>query len=270
MDVIYADEIILRNSALDALLLLISARLLRRRVRPARLLAAGSLGGVYAFLCALPPLRPLGSLPAAAGVSALLCLAAFGRAGLGRSWAVFLSLAAAVAGAVMGLGRLLSVSGNLRSASPRLVWLSFALCYALVRFLFLGLLRERERRTEAVRIVLGQRAAELTALRDTGNSLCDPLTGAPVLVTDGAALQALFLPPLPSLPPDGTEAFRRLSAREELRGRLRLVPYSAVGTARGMLIAFRPDRVEVDGEETGHLVALSPTPVGEGGCRAII
>lgn len=270
MDVIYADEILFRNAVLDAALLLLTARLLGRRVLPLRLLGAGALGGGYALLCALPPLGWLGSLPTAAGVSALLCLTAFGTDGFGRCWGVFLALAAAVAGAVMGLGRLLDENGSIRSASPRLVWLCFALCYGLLRFFFLGFWRERGRRTSAVRIRLGERETELRALRDTGNSLTDPLTGAPVLVADPSALSPLFSPPLPELPADGTEAFRRLSGRGELRGRLRLVPFSAVGTRRGMLPAFRADRVTVDGQETGHLIALSPTAVGNGEYRAII
>ena len=52
----------------------------------------------------------------------------------------------------------------------------------------------------------------------------------------------------------------------ELRRRLRLLPYRAVGVECGMLLAVRMDRVMVGKRELkGLLVALSPTPVSDGG-----
>ena len=48
--------------------------------------------------------------------------------------------------------------------------------------------------------------------------------------------------------------------------RLRLLPYCAVGVACGFLLAVRCDSISVGGKEYGGLlVALSPTPVSDGG-----
>ena len=48
--------------------------------------------------------------------------------------------------------------------------------------------------------------------------------------------------------------------------RFRLIPYSAVGVTGGMLLAFRPDEIVVDGRnKTGMLLALSPNSVSDGG-----
>ena len=50
------------------------------------------------------------------------------------------------------------------------------------------------------------------------------------------------------------------------RGRFRLLPYRAVGVACGLLLAVRVDSLWVDGRDRGSvLVALSPTPVSDGG-----
>ena len=46
-------------------------------------------------------------------------------------------------------------------------------------------------------------------------------------------------------------------------GRLRLIPYSAVGGG-GVLAAFRPDSAVVDGEERALLAAVSPDVSGDG------
>ena len=46
----------------------------------------------------------------------------------------------------------------------------------------------------------------------------------------------------------------------------RLLPYRAVGVERGMLLAVKADSVTVGTENFGRLlVALSPTPVSDGG-----
>ncbi|MEI3085592.1 MAG: sigma-E processing peptidase SpoIIGA [Oscillospiraceae bacterium] len=50
----------------------------------------------------------------------------------------------------------------------------------------------------------------------------------------------------------------------ELAGRMRLIPFSALG-GTGLLPVFRPDSVRVDGEErTGLLAAISAAAAGDG------
>ena len=68
----------------------------------------------------------------------------------------------------------------------------------------------------------------------------------------------------------GAEELRDpIGALEKRRGegrRWRLLPYRAVGIPWALLLAVRVDRAQVDGEDYGPiLVALSPTPVSDGG-----
>ena len=92
--------------------------------------------------------------------------------------------------------------------------------------------------------------------------LLDPLSGAEVMISDPEALSPLFPEgALSALPEDAAERFRRLSALPELRERLRLVPYTALGTERGLLLCFRPDSVVAGGRERASLVGLSPAPL---------
>ena len=58
--------------------------------------------------------------------------------------------------------------------------------------------------------------------------------------------------------------FTAAAKTQELRGRLRLIAYTAVG-GNGMLPAFRPDALTVNGEKRERtLIALSPYVSGEG------
>ena len=77
------------------------------------------------------------------------------------------------------------------------------------------------------------------------------------------AVSGLF-PEGGSLPFDDAVAFAETAAKmPELTGRVRLIPYTAVGS-KGMLAAFRADRVVVGGEEKELLTAVSERVWGDG------
>ena len=80
------------------------------------------------------------------------------------------------------------------------------------------------------------------------------MTGLPVAVLHAAALQGV----LGALPDDPVAQISALRGRVE---GLRLLPYTAVGVPGGMLAAFRPESLRVEGQAKEMLLALSPTPV---------
>ena len=163
------------------------------------------------------------------------------------------------------------VYGSLSGASLKTLALSFGLCYAAVRLFFGRFLKRRERCVVEAKIELCGKTVSLRALRDTGNSLFDPLSGSRILLAEPGALASLFAPPLIlPLPDDPAACFRVLSSHPVLSRRLRLVGFSAVGTKRGLLVCFRPDAVTVEGIAEQYLVALSPTPLGGGEYSALV
>ena len=164
---------------------------------------------------------------------------------LWRGWGCFLALSSAFAGAVYGISLLsgAEVRGMLSGASLKTLALSFGLCYAAVRLFFGRFLKRRERCVVEAKIELCGKTVSLQALRDTGNSLFDPLSGSRILLAEPGALASLFAPPL---------------------------GFSAVGTKRGLLVCFRPDAVTVEGVAEQYLVALSPTPLGGGEYSALV
>lgn len=149
-------------------------------------------------------------------------------------------------------------------------------------------------------------AAEFHGLVDTGNRLRDPLSDAPVVIVEYPAVKGLLPPGLRYVwrgpvepgesgpvgqaapdtaaggaePEDGEEPdLGRLA--EVLGGtswlaRVRLVPFSSLGRANGLLVGFRPDAVTVvrggrPVRRTDVVVCLSPRPLSaEGGYRALL
>lgn len=275
MTVIYVDTLFLLNALVDYLLLLGAARLAGERLRRLRFTMGAVLGGGYAVAIFLPGGAFLQRLPCRLAVLALMSVAAYGGSRrLLRQSLLFLALSCALGGGVLAVsllgGRGLPLSGGVvySAMDIKTVLLSAAGCYAAVTLVFRGLARHTASAGElaAVRLALDGRSVELTALRDTGNTLTDPVAGIPVLVAEGALL-------LPLLPP-GTlmagELADPVACMERLRdgplaGRVRLLPYRAVGVERGLLLALRPDGLWVNGERRDMLAALSPTPVSDGG-----
>ena len=100
-----------------------------------------------------------------------------------------------------------------------------------------------------VELTYGDQTLQLMALRDTGNTLRDPVTGNCVLVVGAdAAWQLTGLTPRQLRDPVGT--------METVPG-LRLIPYQTVGNS-GFLLAIWIPKAKIGGKQGSAIVALSP------------
>lgn len=232
--VVSIEWFVLQNLSMDALILVLAARLAGVRVGWARVAGGALLGCGYAVCAYLPWGRGLlGLLPrtaACAGMTLVLCmgrhvsnwrrtLRAFGFVWLstllmgGTGAGVMYLLGAAGYGPTAALGTaavgggmivLLTCQRNRKAGSP-VCMLSIQMSGRRVRF---------------------------PAAVDTGNVLVEPLSNLPVIVVEKRALR-------------GMEAAR--PHRE--------VPFASVG-GQGVLYAYFPDRVWVDGREVEAMIAV--------------
>ena len=259
MEVLYLDRLIAVNFLIDYCLLLAAGRVCGACLRRGRFALAALLGAAYAGLGVLPGwgwlLHPAMKL----ALGCLMALISFGsEPGLGRCTAVFFAVAALFGGGVYAASLLAGadpLGGSVAPLTLRVFALSFAVCYTAVALLFRRRAKQNARVVRPVTVRFEGREARLPGWRDSGNELHDPVTGQAAAVADRRALAAL----LPELPADPVAAFEQLQGK----GTFRLLPYRAVGV-NGLLLAFRPDEIEVDGKKEDLLVALSPTPVGDG------
>jgi len=275
MEVIYADELLALNFLVDYLLLLSAARLRGAPLRRGRFALGAAAGAIYALLAVIPELVWLNTLPVKISVSGLMALIAYGGSTFLQSWLWLLALSTGFGGAVYAAALLAGQDpsvGLYIPVSARVLLLSLGVCYAAVRLFFGRFLQRRERVILPVTMVFQGRDVSFRALRDTGNHLCDPVTGLHVLVAD-ATIAAQLLPAeaLACLAAgDAAAQLQALSALPGLTGRFRLVPYRAVGTRQGLLLCFRPDRLTVDHHPAEMLAAISPTPLSDGGEYAAV
>ena len=273
---VYVDSLFLLNTVLNALLLLGAARLSGAAICRWKILGAAALGGLYAVLCVLPGCAWLGSLPVKILASAGMLLLSFGpRKTALRTGLLFFALSFAFAGVVFLLTEIFNVGlvflngAACYPVSGRALVLTAAAVYLLVRTVFTRLTAHGGGLVP-VELRMGERTARMTALRDTGNGLRDPVTNQPVLVADWRAARPL-LPPEAAAVITG-ESLRRPAellprlVRTAGEGKWRLVPYRAVGTGSGLLLAMRCGEMRIGGRKIQNgLVAFSPTPLSDGG-----
>ncbi|MGI5963201.1 MAG: sigma-E processing peptidase SpoIIGA [Lawsonibacter sp.] len=284
MTVIYVDTLFLLNTGVDYLLLLCAARLAGEPLHRIRFALGAGMGGLYAVAIFLPGLgwfsHPLCRAASALG---MLLIAYGGSRRLLRQGILFVGLSCAFAGGVVaisllgGEGLALGDKGVLYSPMDlKIVLLSAAGCYGVLSVVFRQAGRHSVSSGELLpaKIYLEGRCVQVLALVDTGNTLTDPASGRPVMVAEGECLKELF--PGENCPEradllDPTEAVVRLGTGP-WKNRFRLLPYRCVGVERGLLLAVRTDRVVLGNREQGGLlVALSPTPVSDGGgYRALV
>lgn len=257
MKTVYLDSLVLLNFILDYLLLLLTGQAAGAVLHRWRIALAAGLGATYAGAVFFPVLAFLAHplLCVCAGV--VMVLVAYGDSQhLLRLSLLFFTFSAALGGGIYALG-LMGVSLTLE---PRHILLFAAIAYCLLSLASHKLARHGPRTLQRVVVKVGDRSTRLTALVDSGNTLRDPITGAGVVVAQGERLASLLPPEA-----DFRNPCQALPALKE-PGRFRLLPYRSVGVEQGLLLAVRADRVHVNGRDLGsRLVALSPTPISDGG-----
>lgn len=307
MGYVYGDIFFLINFCFDFSLLYLAGRLARSAVRGRRLLLAAALGSGFALAGLYPQMQFLMTLPAELVASALMVAVAYPATvrNLG-SYATTLGLfyvaSLLVGGAALGWNYLVSgvasvdggaATGNLGLGS---VIPAVLVGGVLVHWAFVTG-KERQRVSAfcvPCRVEVEGNQAEFRGLVDTGNRLRDPLSDDPVVIVEYPALGQLLPPGLVSVwqggssvqtgaGPDPGEAeepdLGRLAAALGGTGwlaRVRLVPFSSLGRASGLLVGFRPDAVIVGSRgksirRTDVVVCVSPRPLSqEGGYRALV
>lgn len=247
--VIFLDLVMLLNFLVDFFLLLGTNRLSGFPAQPWRCAGAALLGAAYSGACLLPGMGFLGSMLWRSVSLGLMGCMAFGcNLGALKRTGIFLLLTMAMGGIALCLGR-----GDILS-----LVLCALLCLLLSAVSFGGRIGGRE--YVPLQISLEGRTVNLIALKDTGNTLRDPVTGEQVLIISGDAAsrltgltEAQLQHPLETL------------ATQPLSG-LRLIPYHAIGNGGSFLLAKRFSEVNIAGVRKSAVVAFAAEGLGKGEC----
>lgn len=269
---VYVDLLFWLNATINYLLLQGSAAMGGCPARVWRLLGAAVLGGLYAVAAVIPGLEFLqgGFFQLLSGAGMLL--AAFGwKRSTVKQGLFFFALSFAFGGAVLLLVQLaepdcLFLGGRAYYAvtTPALLLLA-GLCYALAAVVLAGWGTHTGGDVVRMELELNQKRTTVRALRDTGNTLRDPITGQGILVADWQVLSQL-LPRAGLQQAQFADPAALLQQLSEMYPnlRFRLVTYEAVGVECGLLPAVRCS-VRQGKRESRVLVAFTATQVSAQG-----
>lgn len=242
--VVYLDILLFLNFFVDFLLLLGTSRLAGYPTRKGRAALAAGLGSVYGIVTLLPGFSFLGNTLWRTVCLLLMGIIAFGfQRNAIRRIVLFYLLSMALGGVAMG------TSGG--------IWGIVGAAVAVAALCIFGFRGKLGKEFLPVTLTYRENTVTLTALRDTGNSLRDPITGESVLIVSSYAAQRLT-----GLTKDDLQD--PASAIGKLPG-LRLIPYRAVGKSGGMLLALRLQNVKIDAWQGTKTVAFAPEGLGESG-----
>ena len=286
---VYADLLFLINAGMDGLCLLLTGKLLHRRVKAWRGAVGAVLGGAYAVAALLlPDMGQAPSLLCDLAVCVAMCGIVFGERrrgwikGLFSSVGVYFALSMALGGVMTALYHLLNRTG----AASLLAGLSEGGGDGLGSWLFLLLVlvggavslwggrlfrRSRAVRLCTVTVDLDGRSVTLRGIVDSGNLLRDPIGGRAVICAEKKALTELLSLPLMAvmegMPPQAVS----LSPSDAKR--IRVIP-ADTATGGGILYGFFPDRVMLTAEDGGAArevdAVVAVTSIPTSGVAALI
>ena len=244
---IYADVVMLLNFLVDFLLFLGTNRLSGFAPDYGRSVAAAMIGGAYAGACLIKGFSFLNNILWRVVCLFLMVMIAFGwnRSSFRRA-GIFLLLSTALCGIIVGMGK----------SSIWMLLLSSALMWLLCNVSFHGSIGSCEYIN--VKLYWEGREMEIIALKDTGNTLHDPVTGEQVLVAGADVGERLI----------GLTSYQLIHPIETLASGkipgLRLIPYHAVGQHRSMLLAVRIPKAQIGKKNLQPLVAFAPEKIACG------
>ncbi|WP_449539931.1 sigma-E processing peptidase SpoIIGA [Ferdinandcohnia sp. Marseille-Q9671] len=270
---IYLDVIWLLNFFFDALLLLLTALILKRKIVKWRIITGAFIGSLLVFFV-VSPFATVGSHP---GTKLLFSMVIVGVAfGYKRfrffiqSLLTFYFATFMIGGGMIGVhyflefdvnafdGTILTQSSGYGSPiSWGFVLLGFPIIWYFSKNRIEDIETKKIHYDQIVPVTLeiDGLVLRLKGLVDSGNQLFDPITKSPVMILDTKKYEDQF----PKLLIEQSKNIELLTGditteTHEWESRVRLIPYRGVGQEHQFLLAIKPDRIIIHHENEEHVV----------------
>jgi stage II sporulation protein GA (sporulation sigma-E factor processing peptidase) len=264
---IYLDILVLENIVINYLILWLTAKFSKSNTSSLRLFLGALIGASYvAFLIIFPHARIYYSTAAKVALSLVMVAVTFSPEKIIpfiKTLAIFYVSTFIFAGAALAFLYMNQGGGFVESGVVYVFWnskwtmlLLSILTACIILRIFWDIIEQRflkEKLLIPLKIAFENGIIDLFALVDTGNSLHDPLTNAPVVVVEFNAIREILPLEIQNIFEESKEndliCVTRIVSDSKWFSRFRLIPFSSLGKENGMLIGFKPDYIEV-GENT--------------------
>lgn len=280
---VYADILFAVNFSMDFISLYITGRLLSLRMTTPRMCTSAATGSLFSVLAIIYGDGGVIYFIMCAIVSALMCFIAYKNAGfvrLATATLVLFCVGSALGGmmtAVYSLGEGYSVTDGADAGDDGGgTFILLLVAATAVSAVIVGcrvLRRWIGVRTVNLEITDGRRKKHLMALLDSGNLLCEPISGRPAIIVRADRLRGVIPAEIEALAYGAPDAAAMSSISSDRIGRVRILPMREAGGGT-ILFGYVPDEIRIRRGSRWHtvdaIIALSGERQDFGGCDAVL
>lgn len=270
--IINLDVLFINDLFMTLILLWATAKFSRVKIRIGYLFLSGIIGAIYSILCVLPlfdglpyPIYIIFHLLLNLMVAILMIRTAFGslrRKKFIKTLGYFYLITFIAGGAALSIYFIIGFSpakwfSGWLDLGSKYGWFYFAALMVVVLIGKYGwnIIKEKFYKDKYLlkfKVWIDGEVVDLCGLLDTGNSLRDPLTNLPVIITELKPLLESFPTEIRNILTD--EEMDVVEKTEQLMEagwfrKFQIIPFSSVGKERGLMIGYKPDKVEIVQED---------------------
>lgn len=263
---IYADVLFIINFSMDFLALYITSKFLKIRIKNVSTIISALLGALYSVITVILHFE---NLFVTVIFGYLMCLIAFGKRKIKGTFYIFVTYIAV--NFLLGGGmtavfsffnsvigeRLINLYGNVIDVPEKLPVNIFAVGVFVITAFVMMFAKVFSRKGVARRIVagitLGGNTVAVNLIEDSGNTLCEPISGEPVIFLSEKAIKGII--------DDKTLLALKTFNPTEMKNsgyKIRIAAYQTV-SGRDMCACIRPDKITVSGKEIRAWITCKST-----------
>ena len=237
--VYYADIGFLINFCYDCLLLMCTQKLFHRKIKILKIICASCIGAVFSVAVQILNTSPFLKILLALLTSAVMlyiCESSNNTFGFIKELFIFYSISMLFGGATFILNNTLSSLGHLNSRlfnTKNAFWVIIMGLIVYIFSLFVSKLVASKSISKSVEItVFNKNKSKLcNLLCDSGNLLCDPFSGLPVIVLKSKLFSELF-----------DTDIDKISTQNVHNLKIRIIPVSTA-TGQGSMLGIKPEKI---------------------------
>lgn len=277
--IVYMDILFLVNLIMNYILLIITSALSGVYTKRWRVFVSAMIGSVYAVIVFIIPTQVLSGMISKVIMGFLMVAISYGVRYTLKVGLMFFMVSFAFAGAIMCFFYMIKSQSYMMvngipyiDISVNILLCAFILCYITLSIVYknLGKNKAISQNITEVNLSFGNKQTKVSAFKDTGNSLCDNITGKPVIVVEADALKSVIPKELWFILKDDPINAIEFAKYYPNDLKLRLITYGVLGGS-GTMLVIKPTKVLLkNGRKLEALIGISPKPVEIAGCTAIM
>lgn len=264
---------------MNYIILIITSALSGVYTKRLRVFASAIIGSIYALVVFFMPYQVLTGMLTKVLIGFLMVMVTFGYKYTLKIGLMFFMVSFAFAGAIMCFFYMYKNQNYMMingipyiDISVNILVGAFILCYIALSLVYKNLGKNKGLSDCITQLDLsfGESQTKVSAFKDTGNYLCDNITGKPVIVVEADALRQVIPKELWFILKDDPINAIEFAKFYPNNLKIRLITYSVLGGSGTMLVITPTKVLDKFGKKLDALIGISPKPVEIAGCTAIM